>query len=94
MVGGNSKKPGLRDMNLCLRRSTRTGLIALVLAALPGPANAELNEQLAAAVVDQYADIAHAAFEDSLNKARSLQRTIEALIAEPSSKTMKRARKA
>lgn len=31
MVGGNSQKPGLRDMMLCLRQSTRTGLIALVL---------------------------------------------------------------
>lgn len=98
MTGGNTRKPGLRDMTLCLGRSACTGLIALVIAlviaGLPGPANAGLNEELAAAVVDQYADIAHAAYRDSLEEARGLRTAVEALITEPSSAAMKRAREA
>jgi len=46
------------------------------------------------AILETYADIAHAAYEDSLLRARELQHAVEALIATPSAQTMQAARKA
>ncbi|MDZ7842915.1 MAG: imelysin family protein [Gammaproteobacteria bacterium] len=69
------------------------GVSALFIGGLPGAAAAD-DAELRAAVIDQYADIAHAAYEDSLKQARVLQDAVEALIAEPSEATMTNAREA
>ncbi|MCZ0811682.1 peptidase [Roseovarius sp. EGI FJ00037] len=45
-----------------------------------------------AEVLETYADIAHAGYEDSLLKARELQAAIEALLADPSPETLNAAR--
>jgi len=46
------------------------------------------------AVLETYADIAHAGYQDSLVRARELQGAVEALIAAPSAKTLQAAREA
>jgi len=46
------------------------------------------------AILETYADIAHAAYEDSLVRARELQGAVAALIAAPSAETMQAAREA
>jgi len=48
----------------------------------------------AASVVETYADIAHAKFEDALTTAQALDTAIDALIAKPSDATLKAARDA
>ncbi|MCB1498499.1 MAG: peptidase [Bauldia sp.] len=48
----------------------------------------------AAAVIETYADIAHAGYEDSLIAARSLDAAVDALIAHPSEATLTAARAA
>ncbi len=47
-----------------------------------------------AAVLDTYADIAEAAYADSLTSARDLQAAVDALIAEPSPQALQRAKEA
>src|SRR3546814_4423198 len=47
-----------------------------------------------AAVLDTYADIAHAAFEDALTEARRLKTAVDGLPASPSSEAMQAARAA
>jgi putative iron-regulated protein len=47
-----------------------------------------------AAVLDTYADIAHAGYEDSLIKAQELQSAVNALLAEPSAEALAAAREA
>ena len=67
----------------------RLGLAALGLAlAVPAAAADRL------AVLDTYADIAHAGYEDSLITARTLDAAIDVLIASPSEETLAAAREA
>jgi len=47
-----------------------------------------------AEVLDTYADIAQAGYEDSLTTAKALQEAIDALIADPSQETLDAAREA
>jgi putative iron-regulated protein len=47
-----------------------------------------------AAVIETYADIAHAKYEDSLKTAEALQQAIDALIAQPTEENLKAARTA
>ncbi|MBV7410950.1 imelysin family protein [Maritimibacter sp. DP1N21-5] len=47
-----------------------------------------------AAIVDTYADIAHAAYSDSLSTAETLKSAIDALVADPSQETLDAAREA
>lgn len=61
--------------------------ISLVMAASPALADK-------AAVLDTYADIAHAGYEDSLIKAQELQSAVNALLAEPSAEALAAAREA
>ena len=67
---------------------TTSTALALLLAA---PAFAATEKS---AVLDTYADIAHAGYEDSLITAQALQEAIDALIAEPSEETLTAAREA
>ncbi|ABD54285.1 imelysin family protein [Jannaschia sp. CCS1] len=70
---------------------TRTILTTTALASfLAGPALA----QDAADVLNTYADIAAAGYEDSLITAQALERAVDALIAEPSAQTLTAARTA
>ena len=56
---------------------------------LPGAAHAAVGE-----VLDTYADIAHATYEDSLHAARDLQTAVDRLLAEPGAATLDAARRA
>jgi len=56
-----------------------------------GPAQAEPDKR---AVLETYADIAHAVYEDSTVRARELQGAVAALIAAPSARTLEAARRA
>ena len=67
---------------------TTSTALALLLAA---PAFAATEKS---AVLDTYADIAHAGYEDSLITAQALQEAVDALIAEPSGETLTAAREA
>ena len=67
---------------------TTSTALALLLAA---PAFAATEKS---AVLDTYADIAHAGYEDSLITAQALQEAVDALIAEPSEETLTAAREA
>ena len=66
-------------------------ILGLSLAVLlpPGAAHASVGE-----VLDTYADIAHATYEDSLHAARDLQAAIERLLAEPGAAALDAARRA
>ncbi len=71
------------------------GLMALALAAQAGSAVADDRAATAKrAVLETYADIAQAGYEDSLTTAKLLQRAVEALIAEPSEARLAAARQA
>jgi len=76
-----------------LGRTARGALLVLLVAAVPGMVNAG-DTNLEQAVVEQYSDIAHAAYEDSLEKARDLQEAAQALVDEPSEAAMQEAREA
>lgn len=67
-----------------------TVALAPLAAALPAAAAAPEKS----AVLATYADIAHAAYEDSLITARALQAAVDALIANPSEATLAAAREA
>ncbi|WP_424989871.1 imelysin family protein [Fluviibacterium sp. S390] len=67
-------------------------LAALLLSAAPLATAAHAADP--AAVVANYADIAHAGFEDSLIRARELNAAVDALIAAPSDATLDAARAA
>ena len=56
---------------------------------LPGAAHAAVGE-----VLDTYADIAHATYEDSLQAARDLQTAVDRLLAAPGAATLDAARRA
>lgn len=59
-----------------------------------GPASAASQDDIKAAVLKTYGDIAQAIFEDSLASARNLQKAISAMIAAPSESNLKTARAA
>ena len=59
--------------------------------AVGGPAAGSTDKM---AIVDTYADIAEAGYEDSLNTARQLKEAIDQLIASPSAENMQAAREA
>ncbi|MFN4164667.1 MAG: imelysin family protein [Ferrovibrio sp.] len=59
-----------------------------------GNASAASQDDIKAAVLKTYGDIAQATYEDSLTSARSLQKAISALIATPSEASLKVARAA
>lgn len=59
-----------------------------------GNASAASQDDIKAAVLKTYGDIAQAIFEDSLISARNLQKTISALVAAPSEANLKAAREA
>ncbi len=76
-----------------LRRSTLAVSTALAFgfgAALPVQAAAPSPEE----VLETYADIAHAGYEDSLTTAKALDAAIDALVANPSADTLAAAREA
>ena len=72
-------------------RKTLLGLGMLSLA-LPFAASAEAPA--ARAVLQTYADIAHAVYEDSLLTARALQRAVDTLVAQPGEESLAAAREA
>ncbi len=71
-----------------MRLRTTTALTLLAFAATPALALSK------AEVLDTYADIAEAGYEDSLIKARDLQAAVEALLADPSAEALQAARSA
>ena len=62
------------------------------LALMPAVAAAAGHEEMA--VLETYADIAHAGYEDSLITAKALQQAVDALIADPSEANLAAAREA
>ncbi|MBV2186072.1 MAG: peptidase, partial [Rhizobium sp.] len=76
------------------RKSILGASFALLIASasfMAGPAAAATD---AAAVLNHYAALAHAKYEDSLSTAKALDAAIDALIATPSDETLKAARAA
>ncbi|MBW8447183.1 MAG: imelysin family protein [Arenimonas sp.] len=76
------------------RKSILGASFALLIASasfMAGPAAAATD---AAAVLNHYAALAHAKYEDSFNTAKALDAAIDALIATPSDETLKAARAA
>ncbi len=73
------------------RRVLGTFLLACAALAMPAVA---ADPPPARAVLDQYADIALAAYEDSLDGARALSQAIEALVATPDTAHLQAAREA
>lgn len=69
-------------------RTLPAAIAATILTALPALASDKTD------VLDNYADIAQAAYGDSLAGARRLQKAVERLIAEPSAGTLHAARQA
>ncbi|MBN3562199.1 imelysin family protein [Aliamphritea spongicola] len=67
---------------------------ALTVAMLAAGGQAFAKDVSAQAVLDNYANIAQAKYEDSLNTAMDLQSSIEKLLANPSDATLKAAREA
>ncbi|RDC71012.1 peptidase [Rhodovulum sp. 12E13] len=72
----------------------KSTLLATAAIALAAPALAQGSAPDRAAVLDTYADIAEAAYADSLASARDLQAAVDALIAEPSPQALQRAKDA
>src|SRR5690606_8598818 len=81
-VTGETRRRGMRHHALAA---------ALVGGLAISPVAAETD---AAAVLATYADIAHAAYEDSLTTARALDAAIDRLIESPNRETLNAARKA
>ncbi|WP_432697109.1 imelysin family protein [Marinobacterium sp. YM272] len=77
------------------RRALGAGLIgATLFAPLPLTTAVQAATPSQETVVDHYADIAQAIFEDSLSSAKTLQQAVNALIASPSEATLLAAREA
>ncbi len=74
-------------MRLIATLAATTGLVLL-------PAMAAADEAAKRAVLETYADIAHAGYEDSLITAKTLQAAIDALVADPSEARLATAREA
>ncbi|WP_207458867.1 imelysin family protein [Azospirillum sp. SYSU D00513] len=79
-----------------LKRAVGTAVLATVLLAAPVSAQtAQKAAQPAAAdVLKTYADIAHAAFQDSLTSAKALKAAVDALVANPTEDNLAKARQA
>ncbi|MEO3429039.1 imelysin family protein [Pelagibius sp. CAU 1746] len=77
-----------------LQTAARSALLATVLAVGPLAVPLSAAEVDKRAVLKTYADIAHAAYEDSLLTARTLDSAVDALIANPSDVTLAAAREA
>ena len=86
--GDNSDKEKAADQPPTPAASTAAATAA---SATPS-VNVEQNE--AKAVVGHYAELAHAAFSDSLSTAKTLQTAVNAFLAKPSDATLKAARQA
>jgi putative iron-regulated protein len=69
-------------------------MIAGVLALGVAPLSTQAAAPSAEAVLTTYADIAHAAYEDSLITAKQLESAVDALIASPSEETLDKAKQA
>lgn len=73
----------------------RSGIISPLLVAVLMVASGSVRAQVTAeAVIENYADIAHAMYEDALTGAQSLQEAIADLIAKPSAENLEEARAA
>ncbi|AWK89327.1 imelysin family protein [Azospirillum thermophilum] len=71
------------------------GLAAVaVVALLPFSANAQTAKPAFKEVAKNYADIAHASYEDAANGAKALKKAVDALVANPTEETLAQARKA
>jgi len=68
--------------------------VALAPLALTATATTTAAAQDKAAILETYADIAHAAYEDSLITARSLNQAVDALLGNPTEETLAAAREA
>ena len=79
-------------MTTAFRRALGVATAALALAASIGLAQAEAPT--AEAVLTNYADIAHAKYEDSLTTAKALDAAVDAFLAGPSDETLKAAKTA
>jgi len=82
---------------MTFRRALGAGLIGAALFApltLTSAVQAATQAPSAEAVVNHYADIALATYEDSLSTAKALQKAVNALIAKPSEQTLQAARTA
>src|SRR5262245_3250158 len=69
-------------------------VIAAAAALVVGPAAASAQSVDKKAVLTNYANIGHAAYEDSLTAAKSLRAAVDKLIATPNADTLKAARQA
>lgn len=76
------------------RKSILGASFALLIASASFMAGPAASATDAAAVLNHYAALAHAKYEDSLNTAKALDAAIDALIATPSEETLKAARAA
>ena len=76
-------------LNKNFRAAVALALAPAALLAIPAYAAPD-----AAAVVKHYADVAHAKYEDSLTTAKALDAAIDALLKDPTDKTLKAARAA
>ncbi|SEI87053.1 putative iron-regulated protein [Allopseudospirillum japonicum] len=85
-----------KALTFCCALALGTGLPAIsVHASTQAPAKVQQAAQITAdAVVNQYAEVALAVFQDALTSAQALQNAVEALIAQPSAATLETARQA
>ncbi len=77
-----------------LRSISRTGLVAVLGVGLSACAAVAAGDDEKKAVIKNYADIAHATYEDSLTTAQELDKAIDALVSNPSEDTLSAAKKA
>ncbi|CCF21986.1 conserved exported protein of unknown function [Pseudorhizobium banfieldiae] len=77
-----------------IRKTFFSATFALLAASAAFPVASAAAATEPAAVVQHYAEMAHAKFEDSLMTAKALDAAIDALIAQPSEETLKAAREA
>lgn len=77
-----------------IRKTFFSATFALLAASAAFPVASAAAATEPAAVVQHYAEMAHAKYEDSLMTAKALDAAIDALIAQPSEETLKAAREA
>lgn len=76
-------------MTIRIRSGIIGPLLVAVMMFVTGGVRAEVTAE---AVVENYADVAHAMYEDALTSAQSLQKAITDLIEKPSTETLEKAR--
>src|SRR5690606_11777130 len=81
MAGEIARRSGLK--NTCTRAILGAAMIC-------GTSAAQAAD--VAAVIETYADIAHAKYEDALNAAMALEQAVDTLIAQPTEDNLKAAR--